>query len=188
MRGTNVLFIVDRSGSMHTEFAPVGDFEPGPDDRDLNRLETAKRELLRAVRGLPSDARFNLITFADDVKKWRPALVPATASARQALLARARRLAPKGATNLFGALKAGLAIKTLAYGTRYGTEVDEIFLLSDGEPTAGEVVDTSKILGIICETNRHSGVRINTLYMGGGGDSDFMRKLAERNGGTYTRL
>ena len=30
--------------------------------------------------------------------------------------------------------------------------------------------------------------RINTLYMGGGGDSDFMRDLATQNGGRYVRL
>ena len=40
----------------------------------------------------------------------------------------------------------------------------------------------------IRETNRYSAVRINTLYMGGGGDSAFMRDLAAQNGGTYVRL
>jgi von Willebrand factor type A domain/HEAT repeats len=188
VRGSNVVFIIDTSGSMSTEFFPAGEFEPDLSKPVQTRMSVAKSELLKAVRGLPMETRFNVIAFATNVKPWRSKLVRGTNSARTALTRSVRRMEPLGATNIFGGLDAALGIKTLSYGARYETAVDEIFLLSDGEPTAGKVVDTVTILQLIEATNRYSSVRINTIYMGGGGGSVFMETLAKQNGGRYVRL
>ena len=188
VQGSNVVFIIDISGSMRAGFFPAGDYKPDAADDGLTRLEMAKRELVRAVDALPRDSRFNVVSFATDVRRWKHDLVRAGPNNRRSLVEKVRRMQPAGATNIFGALKSALEIKTLTFGARYGVQVDEVFLLSDGEPTAGEVVDTKTILQLIHETNRYSMVKINTLYMGGGGDSRFMQDLAEQNGGRYVRL
>lgn len=188
VKGSNVLFVIDTSGSMAFGFMPRGAYVPKAEDDKLTRMVMARRELLAAVKRLPPDARFNLVEFSADVRMWKPDLVRADARSKAELVNRARRIKPRGATNIFGALEAGLQIRSLAYGSRYGNSVDEVFLLSDGEPTAGKIIDTQRILDVIRETNRHSRVRINTLYMGAGGDSDFMRDLAAQNGGRYVRL
>ncbi|MCA8957447.1 MAG: HEAT repeat domain-containing protein [Planctomycetes bacterium] len=186
VRGSNVVFVIDTSGSMKAGFLPRREDPEMPDG--LTRLDMAKRELVKAVAGLPRDARFNVITFATDVTRWRRDLVPAAPTQRKRLAQMLDKLVPRGATNLFGALKEALGIRSLRLGARYGVPVDEVFVLSDGEPTAGELKDPQAILDLIRDTNRYSSVRINTLYMGGGAESDFMRRLAEENGGTYLRL
>jgi hypothetical protein len=186
--GSNVVFIIDTSGSMNASFYKKGDFEPENDEDVYTRLSVAKRELLQAVDGLPADARFNVVAFSSNVILWKKTLVRATRASKAALVDPVQKVAATGATNIFGALEAALDIKTLTYGSRYGTAVDEIFLLSDGEPTVGRVKDPVTILQLIQETNRYSKVRINTIYMGGGGDSAFMKQLAAQNGGRYVRL
>jgi hypothetical protein len=188
VRGSNVVFIIDTSGSMQTAFFAAGDYEPDELEPDQTRLRVAKLELLKAVKGMSGDSKFNLVSFATEVKPWRKKLVLATKNTRSGLVQAIQKMRPVGATNIFGALETALGIKTLQYGARYETPVDEVFLLSDGEPTAGKVVDTVTILQLIEETNRYSKVRINTIYMGGGGGSVFMELLATQNGGRYVRL
>ena len=134
------------------------------------------------------DSQLNLRTCSNKGRVWRGSMVRPAPAMRDSLAKKLASLRHKGGTNIFGALKAALQIKTVKYGSRYGIGVDEIFLLSDGAPTVGEVIQAEAILNLIRATTRYLKVRINTVYMGGGGDSDFMRRLAEENGGRYLRL
>ena len=103
-------------------------------------------------------------------------------------------------TNLWGGLQEGLEFKSLVYGDRYDSNIDEVFLLSDGAPTEGEVVDPSEILSLIQESYRFNKVRINTVFIsspqdrrprGRGrrlsmtGPEVLMRRIAETTGGTF---
>ena len=59
----------------------------------------------------------------------------------------------------------GLKMKSLVYGARYDSAVDEMFVLSDGAPNLGDVIDPVEILELTTETNRFNNVRINTVYI-----------------------
>ncbi|MBK8978970.1 MAG: VWA domain-containing protein [Planctomycetes bacterium] len=186
--GRRVLFIVDHSGSMAAEHAPLPE-DAGTTARrrePASRLDWAKYELLKAVGDLPPDAEFDVATFADGVRRWRGKLVRAGPRAQQQLRGDLASLVPSGGTDIWGALDAALALRQLAWGDAEPAEVDEVFLLSDGEPSTGAVVDTDDIVAAVTESNRLRRVRIHTIYMGGR-DSKFMRGLATANGGRYVR-
>ena len=82
-------------------------------------------------------------------------------------------------TNTFGALERSL-------------EVDEnteaIYFLSDGKPTHGRIVPMPEIISEITQANRFRHISINTIGVAvNGATEEFMRTLAEKNGGVYRR-
>ncbi len=200
VRGRRVVFVIDVSGSMQWPMPQRGR-GTGSDDRagQVRKIDKAKEELLKAVNGMPAENKFNVVLYAVDVRCWRKKLVLASVSNKKALASALAREKADGGTNLFGGLKAGLELKSLLYGDRYDTSVDEIFVLSDGVPTVGEITDMSEILRLVRETNRYSGVRINAIYLGSHSDvrhpgnrgkseregGEFMKQLAEQNGGKF---
>ena len=207
VKGSRVVFVIDISGSMQWSLAGgrgargTGRGQSGGGGGGTIKIDKAKSELLKAVNGLPPETQFNVIFYADDVTRWHRKLVLATNRNKRALARRLEGENANGWTNMFDALKAGLELKSLDYGDHYDSSVDEIFILSDGVPTAGEVTDPADVVKLITETNKYSGVRINTIYLGGtedgrggtrgggavGGRSGawLMRELAERNGGRF---
>jgi hypothetical protein len=184
--GSRVVFVIDASGSMREPYRSMA-AGTVTDDRPASRLDWAKRELLRAVDALPVDAHFNVIAFSTGVSRWQQKPIAASKDAKNSLRAQVRGIDPDGGTNIFGALEEALEIGSLTYGAAPTATADEIFLLSDGEPSVGQVVAPLEIAELIREANRFIRVRINTVYMGGG-DSWFMRRLAEDNGGRYVKL
>jgi hypothetical protein len=204
VRGTRVLFIVDASGSMDEEWS-----------NGESKLQVSKRELRRAVEQLAPDAAFNVVTFGDRADAWRDTLAPATRPNKEAFFKHLDNVVRAGATNVWAGLELALRIKTIEQNERYATPADEIFVLSDGAPTTGEIVRPEHILETLCETNRTSRIRINTIYIetvreGGGGGrgggrggrgggrggrggrdgmsgAELMKQLAERNGGSFLR-
>jgi hypothetical protein len=78
---------------------------------------------------------------------------------------------------------------------------DTIFFLTDGKPTTGKIMDPAGILAAVATWNETRRIQIHCIGIGdqdaeqgggggGGGrddkaDRDFLRKLAEQNGGTY---
>ena len=63
-------------------------------------------------------------------------------------------------------------------------DVDTIYLLSDGAPSAGKHTAPGEILREIRRKNRSRQIAINTISLG---RSDLMKKLAEQNGGVYVQ-
>lgn len=193
VEGSRVIFILDLSRSM--TFAM--DREPGS-----TRMDYARRQLRAAMGTIADNASFNLITFDgnENAEVWNKKLVPATARNREKFNKYVAKLEPDGGTNLWSALEVALKIKSMTYGDRYETNVDEIFILSDGAPSVGEVVDPIEILRLVKEANRFSKMRINTIFinskdpeeerrrnpmpwMGRVKPEELMRRLAEENGG-----
>lgn len=202
VRGSRVLFIVDLSGSMNSNMA----FDSGTEipDRIPTRLDRAKAELIRAVTEMPEVSSFNLITFngRPNAKPWNKGLVPATDANKKRFYKFVEGLDAEGGTNTWAGLELGLEVKTFVYEKRYEVNVDEIFVISDGMPSVGEVVDAQEILRLVAETNRFAKIRINTIFIadqlnerdrmameqsGMRGDK-FMKLLAEQNGGDAVNL
>ncbi|MFI5403445.1 MAG: HEAT repeat domain-containing protein [Planctomycetota bacterium] len=177
-----VLFIVDVSGSMEW-----------PDNRQgaPNRIEVAKRELVKVIKALDEKTLFNLATFAGHVNTWnKDGEVPATeANKKVALDWIDAALLPRGATNTYGALTEGLD---------RNPQIDTIYFLSDGIPSTGKYEVPEEILVKIRYANRFRRVIIHTIALAIGKPaidsaakyedaeemSAFMRLIAEWNGGT----
>ncbi|MEE9126196.1 MAG: VWA domain-containing protein, partial [Planctomycetota bacterium] len=202
VRGRRVVFIIDVSRSMQWPMPQRGE-GTGSNRRSgqIRKITKAKEELLKAVNGMPPANKFNVVFYAYEVERWQKSkkLVPASQSNKKSLASYLARKRADGGTNLFGGLKMGLEMKSLVYASRYDSNVDEIFILSDGVPTVGDVTNMNEILRLVAETNRYSGVRINAIYLGSKSDErvpgnrgrsereggEFMKKLAEQNGGRF---
>jgi hypothetical protein len=204
--GTRVVFILDISGSMAWPL-PGGTIARGKNGRRSGggetRMDRAKSELRGAVRGLPVDSKFNVIFFSGGTKKWRKSLVQATEKNKKALLSYLTKVHPNGGTALYDGMKVGLHVKELRKrGDRYASSVDEIFLLSDGMPSVGEILDPEEILIRIRDWNLGANVRINTIFVGdtrragrmmpqGGGrmgPDKFMGRMAKENDGVFKKV
>ncbi len=158
-----VTFVVDVSGSMSADVKGAG----------ADRLELCKRELLGVIAALPKRACFNLIPFNGAFEPWQPRLVPASAAARAAARAFVEGLQAGGGTNIYDPLEAALL----------DPQVDTIYLLTDGAPSAGKFVVPAEILREVRRLNAARQVAIHTISVGG--RSPLLRQLAEENGGRY---
>ncbi|MDA0934265.1 MAG: HEAT repeat domain-containing protein [Planctomycetota bacterium] len=187
IRGSHVAFLIDVSGSMKATLAPLPTSERtsarDASGEPASRLDWAKHELEGAVRELPGDARFVVIPFSGRAARWNDRFVPATPQVRAALHAMLGGLGAQGGTNVWGALDAALNLSDARFGEVVDDGPDEIFVLSDGQPSAGEVQAPAAILAAIREANRYRRVRIHTVALGGG--SAFLEQLARDHGGTY---
>ncbi len=205
VQGTRVLFVLDLSGSMNfpmqgpaTTSAGGGQAKAGS-----TRLDFAKRELLRAMDALAGNAQFNLVTFNGNPKPvtWQKDMVPATDKNRERFRKYVTDLRADGGTNLWCALEEALKMKSVVYGDRYETNMDELFVLSDGAPSAGDVVDPQEILRLVRECNRFSKLRIHTVFISSADPRErqpapwmsitperMMELMASQNGGKFVNL
>lgn len=197
-----VVFVVDVSGSMKLWDAEAAGVGEGPEHRTKERLARLKFQLEQAVTDLPEYATFNVIAYSGSNKAFNPEAVPATAQWKKKAIEFVRNLKADGATHTDDAMK-------LAFED---TEVDTIFLLTDGFPTRMDRKSKELIEEILEDTrkrNRVARVKIFTLGFENEGSRppgypaprppgkddevltpqdlvDFLKKLAEENGGTYS--
>ena len=172
VRSSRVMFVIDVSRSMGWN----------------GRLETAQKELQQVVERLPSRSRFNIVTFSDVANAWNEKLVPATPENVKKAVRFIERLEPVNATNAYDGIRTAFRDE----------DVDTIFLLSDGSPTAGAVLEPDAILAEVREMNRWRRVRIHTVALLKGDPpadaglledpasaESFMRRLAAENDGQF---
>lgn len=174
-----IVFVIDVSGSMA---------EPSESTiKGRTKMDVAKEELIRAIKGLKEDGSFNIIYYEANVEIYQKRMVKASKENKEKAFHFIRNeLNPEGATNIYDALKETFdVIGREYYGKHYAPPVDTIFFLSDGEPTHGEILDTGKIAEEITQRNRNLQVVIHTVGVGPKHNVTFMRELAEKNGGTY---
>jgi Ca-activated chloride channel family protein len=159
-----LLFVLDTSGSMSGE-----------------RLLAAKRELVRAINGLPEHVHFGVVIYNDRVDRWQKELQPADAKNKRSALAFIDGQGAHSRTASYDALEAGLAFDTEA-----------IYFLSDGAPTAGKIVAPVDILAAIQQVNKARRVSIYTIGIAPGFSGSvtdtFLKTLAEQNFGQYRRI
>jgi HEAT repeat protein len=159
---TRIIFCLDISGSMSAEVVAGG---------KENRLDQAKKELIRVLQSLDKETKFNMIFFDDRLEPFAARMVPLESYLKKAVPF-ITALQPRGGTNIYDTLELAFTDPTC----------DTIFLLSDGDPTAGKFVAPDEILREIRRKNRARQVVIHTISLG---KSDFMKKIAEDNGGEY---
>lgn len=168
-----VAFALDISGSMN---APAGSRGRTSTQRNtsITRLTVAKQELERALRRISPGVQFNLFFFGSRIRPWKPELVAKDEELLEEALEFSRGQRQGGGTNIYDALMAAFA----------DGRVDTIYLLSDGDPSAGSIIDPGLIRERIARYNRARKVQIHCISIGK--PSPFLRQLARENGGVYT--
>lgn len=196
---TRVLFILDYSGSM---------MWPGSEsDEKVKKIDVLRKEMKKSLAGLPDGATFNIVAFSSDVRPWKkePQL-RSTKTATDALIW-VEKAPVDGGTNIGDALEAGFKMMGagLQKDRNEAPAFDTVFFMTDGKPTVGKVIDPKQILAAVHRWNDGRKVKIHVVGMGGhkkaapapgalGGqkpkdkeddmDEDFLKALAEQNGGT----
>jgi Mg-chelatase subunit ChlD len=159
-----LVFVLDTSGSM------TG-----------GRIVAAKRELIRALSGLPEHVHFGVVVFNGRVVAWQNKLVPASAAMKKTAIAYVEAQAAQSNTASYDALAAAMT---------YDTEA--IYFLSDGEPTAGKILAPADIITAITAENQKRRISIYTIGIApgfpGSVTDSFLSTLADRNRGQYRRV
>lgn len=180
LTSNRIVFVLDISGSMNARMGT---------DRGLTRLAEAKRQLLRVIDGMPADYWFNIIYFwgqngrgfgrgggsgGGDVRESVfPGLQKASAKVKERAREVVNGLSLRGGTDIYGAVK-------LAFED---PNVDTIYLLTDGEPTHGVIVDPAELAEEVIRWNHTRRIRIHGISVGR--ESQMLKRLAEESGGRY---
>ncbi len=175
VRSSRVLFVLDISRSMGWN----------------QRLDSAQRELNKAVGKLPARTKFNILVYSDEVGAFRPRLSeakPGTVKRAGTYISRQR---PLNGTNTYDALR-------LAFEDE---DVDTIYFLSDGHPSVGPIVDTELILAAVRSWNRYRRVRVHCIALMRGEPprayagrenpeqaTHFMQELSKQNDGVFVNI
>lgn len=188
---TRVVFILDVSGSMTEVDDPTIELPPETKSREpkkgevdpRSRIERAKRELKKVLKGLPKTAKVNLIAFSTAVRLWRSGNPPVLHQLDDATREDAMKF-----VDTFSA--EGTTVTDEALARAFDVEGAHCFyLLSDGEPTKDGTnrIPTDTILNLIAERNASRHVRIHTLGFKGA-DPEFMKAVASATGGEYSDI
>ncbi|XP_071017603.1 inter-alpha-trypsin inhibitor heavy chain H3-like isoform X1 [Oncorhynchus clarkii lewisi] len=162
----NVVFIIDRSGSMHGR-----------------KMKQTRQALLKILVDLMEDDHFGLITFDYTVSAWKNELLPANQENLEAAKSFARHIRDRGATDINAAVLEGTAM--LNRNPREGS-ASLLILLTDGDPTTGET-NLKKIHKNVKEA---IGKKFPLYCLGFGMDVnfEFLEKMALENSGVGRRI
>ncbi len=211
---TNVLFIIDVSGSMDDLVVEVEKFQGYADRKRFTIVQT---ELLNTIDSLTDNTNFDIVAFATDLDVWKKRLVPANVVNRESAKSFVRRLKPIGGTESQDLAASGLGgaanlaagktntIKALLYpfhvdpdkppkavaaGADKGaleSPLDTVYFLSDGRPSVGKIIDVNEIRREVRKYNEIYRIVIHTIAIGDF-QKAFLQNLAEENGGVFVDL
>ena len=165
LHSKRVGFVVDVSGSMKEETGTG----------NLTRLRAAKQALLKVIEECEDDVHFNIVTFSGEVDTWAEEVRQATEQNRKEATLFVEELTAGGGTNMHAALEIAFEDEG----------VDTIYLLSDGDPSAGALTDAADILDEVAGWNRERRIVIHTIAIGQ--ERELMKQLARATRGTYVR-
>ncbi|MCP3916638.1 MAG: VWA domain-containing protein [bacterium] len=171
-----VCFVMDTSGSMKDPSSSGGGRTGAGGRSGPTRMHVAKAELIDALERFPDGDRFNMIFFATGAETWKRKLTAMSPKARRQATEHTQEQEAVGATAAYDAL-------ALAF---QDDDIDTIYLLTDGEPTVGRIVDPSRLRDAIASWNETRRITIHGISVGR--DSRLLRGLAEDSGGRYKRI
>jgi hypothetical protein len=171
IQGERIVFVLDASGSMNAPLA---------ERTRESRGSRAVNELSELLPRLPMRAEFDIVFFESSISGFGGGRMVSRADKRiEAADSWLNSRQFDGGTNLFGGLEEAFTRK----------DVEEIILLTDGMPSAGEVQDPHRILAWVQRWNRWRKVRISTIGLAAPRQADsFLSKLAAQNRGVYRAI
>jgi len=162
-----VLFCIDVSGSMRFPMDGEGGVrEP--------RIEKTRRELAYTVHALPPGTAFDIALFAGTVEAWQGRLVEADDARMEEAQRFLDRMAIRAGTNVHAVLEYALA-----------SGAETVFLLTDGEPNCGTIVDPALILEEFARRNAARRILLHTIGLSQDQNAELLVNLAWRGGGRY---
>uniref|UniRef100_A0A671L0X7 Zgc:112265 n=1 Tax=Sinocyclocheilus anshuiensis TaxID=1608454 RepID=A0A671L0X7_9TELE len=155
----NVVFIIDRSGSMQ--------------GRKIDQVKKFHNDYLC---DLDEDDHFGLITFDSEVSLWKSELLKATETNLENAKSFVKEISDRGATDINAAVLAG--VDMISRHPREGT-ASILILLTDGDPTTDtETLIHTNTINLMNRTTRF-GYDVNF---------DFLTKMSLENGGVARRI
>ncbi|XP_033018180.1 inter-alpha-trypsin inhibitor heavy chain H2 isoform X2 [Lacerta agilis] len=167
----NILFVIDVSGSMW----------------GLKMRQTV--EAMRTILGeLRSEDQFSVVDFNHNVRCWRDQLVQASRSETEAAKKYIEGIHPNGGTNINDALLRAIFIlnEATSLGLMDPNSVSMIVLVSDGDPTVGELKLPTIQKNV--KKNIRDDISLFCLGIGFDVDYDFLKRLAHENNGVAQRV
>ncbi|KAM8995179.1 inter-alpha-trypsin inhibitor heavy chain H4 isoform 4-T4 [Ara ararauna] len=164
----NVIFVIDRSGSMAGR-----------------KIEQTRDALLKILQDLRPEDHFSFITFNSKVVEWKSSLLPATAENVASAAGFVQTLSASGGTDINHALLTAVSGLEKAEGLPERS-VSMIILLTDGQPTSGE----SNVEVIQENIQKAVNGKYALFCLGFGFDVSykFLEKMALSNGGIARRI
>uniref|UniRef100_A0A672FWM9 Inter-alpha-trypsin inhibitor heavy chain 3 n=1 Tax=Salarias fasciatus TaxID=181472 RepID=A0A672FWM9_SALFA len=162
----NVVFIIDRSGSMRGR-----------------KIEQTRTALIHILGDLAEDDYFGLITFNNKIFHWKQELVQANSANLDSAKNFAREISDRGGTDINRAVLEGSNM--LNAHPREGS-ASLLILLTDGDPTSGE----TNIERIHSNVRQAIAGKFPLYCLGFGFDVnfEFLEKMALQNNGVARRI
>ena len=158
--------------------------------RYATRMLARGYEVTGAVRNLPEEVFFNVITFSNRIEKLSETAMEATQANKNKVYLAINDLEPKGATFTYGALD--MAFQMAGRGLQdkfYDPGVDTICVLTDGAPTGGRRYDMSLMVDLLLERTRWRPVRFDPVLVScPRGLQRHWERLARESGGAVMTL
>ena len=154
----DVIFVLDTSGSMAED----------------GKIAQAKRALEYGIRILRPEDRFAIVSFASEIRPFRPDLLAASPSHVEAASTWLAGLPATGGTNIQGALRTALGLAT-------SDRLPIVVFLTDGLPTVGER-NTRLLVKMVGESNT-ANARVFTFGVGFDLDVRLLDQIAETTRG-----
>jgi hypothetical protein len=176
--GSSVVFVVDVSGSMVTG------------QKSVKTYEVLEREVAKFIRALDDRSSFGIVVFSSDAKTFKNNLVRAHREERERAVSWLKKLSPENYVDP----RSDAEEKAFHRGTRadrglaeaFELKPDIIFFVSDGEPTGATPAQILKQVDDAQGTGKKTAVN-SVAYLADSGQQ-FMRALAEKNGGTFREV
>ncbi|XP_042324625.1 inter-alpha-trypsin inhibitor heavy chain H2 isoform X2 [Sceloporus undulatus] len=167
----NILFVIDVSGSMW--------------GLKMKQTVEAMKTILEDLR---SDDQFSILDFNHNVRCWRDSLVQASKLQTEAAKKYIEGIHPNGGTNINDALLRAIFILKEAsnLGMLDQNSVSMIVLVSDGDPTVGELKLPAIQKNV--QKNIRDDISLFCLGIGFDVDYDFLKRLAHENNGMAHRV
>eukprot|EP00930_Biecheleria_cincta_P037642 TRINITY_DN25857_c0_g1_i1.p1 TRINITY_DN25857_c0_g1~~TRINITY_DN25857_c0_g1_i1.p1 ORF type:complete len:502 (-),score=112.80 TRINITY_DN25857_c0_g1_i1:124-1629(-) len=176
----DICCVVDVSGSMGGP--ATYEVDGVAKDDGLSILDIVKHAVKTVMHTLKDEDRLALVAFDDKAETVLP-LTNMTEEGRVAAVAALDQLQPKGQTNLWDGLRAGMeALKAPAGESR---SQKSILLLTDGLPTVSPPFGHLRELKVYKEACPEFLFQINTFGFGYSLDSELLLELAVEGNGTY---
>jgi len=181
----SILYVIDCSGSMRAPVKMKGG------TGDTTRMEACKTELIRGLGKLQPSQNFAILWYNDLPHFWEDKMLPASKENIERAQDFVQGLNHASSTNIHDSLELGFGLAGRGMHDKYyGTELDTIFLLTDGSPTKpdGSLDSTEKILVAVRSWNPLKRITIHAIAIGKNLNEAFLRQLASENGGEFKRF
>ncbi|KAM6059915.1 inter-alpha-trypsin inhibitor heavy chain H4 [Theristicus caerulescens] len=164
----NVIFVIDRSGSMAGR-----------------KIEQTRDALLKILQDLRPEDYFGFITFSSKVAEWKSSLLQATAENVASAAGFVQTLSARGGTDINCALLTAVSVLDKAERLPERS-VSMIILLTDGQPTSGE--NNVQVIQENIQKAVNGKYALFCLGFGFDVSYKFLEKMALSNGGIARRI